>query len=116
MRRNFSAALAADARLRIIPKLSERNLAVLAWHIIPLTVVSVLFVMAGTAFRTGWLFQAEPRAGQRAPAAISACHPARNGPAGTQSVSIMLATRSRLASTAITWMAKSGFALMRSRN
>lgn len=53
MRRNFSAALAADARLRILPKLSERNLAVLAWHIIPLAVVPVLFVIAGTAFRTG---------------------------------------------------------------
>src|SRR3990172_8582474 len=39
--------LAADARLRIIPRLSEENLTSLAWHIIPVTVVSVLFVVVG---------------------------------------------------------------------
>ncbi|OGT83808.1 MAG: copper resistance protein CopD [Gammaproteobacteria bacterium RIFCSPLOWO2_12_FULL_52_10] len=48
--------LAADARLRIIPRLSEENLTSLAWHIIPVTVVSVLFVVVGVSFRTGWLY------------------------------------------------------------
>ncbi|WP_428940144.1 CopD family protein [Fontivita pretiosa] len=52
----LTVILAADARLRIIPKLSERNLTALAWHIIPVTVLSVLFVAAGVSFRTGWLF------------------------------------------------------------
>ncbi len=47
--------LALDARLRIIPKLSKDNLSALAWHIIPVTIVSVLFVIAGISFRTGWL-------------------------------------------------------------
>ena len=51
----ITAALAIDARLRIIPKLGEHNLAALAWHIIPVTVVSVLFVVVGVSFRTGWL-------------------------------------------------------------
>lgn len=47
--------LALDARLRIIPKLGEHNLRALAWHIIPVTVVSVLFVVVGVSFRAGWL-------------------------------------------------------------
>ena len=49
-------ALAVDARLRTIPRLSEDNLASLAWHIVPVTVVSVLFVVIGVSFRTGWLY------------------------------------------------------------
>jgi putative copper export protein len=51
----ITALLAVDARLRIIPRLSADNLVALAWHIIPVTVVSVLFVVVGVAFRTGWL-------------------------------------------------------------
>ncbi len=47
---------AVDARLRLIPKLSQENLTAMAWHIVPVTVVSVLFVVAGVAFRTGWLY------------------------------------------------------------
>jgi putative copper export protein len=50
-----TVALAADARLRIIPKLSGNNLISLAWHIVPVTVISVLFVVVGVSFRTGWL-------------------------------------------------------------
>jgi putative copper export protein len=50
-----TVAFAADARLRIIPKLSEDNLISLTWHIIPVTVVSVLFVIVGVSLRTGWL-------------------------------------------------------------
>lgn len=52
----LTAAFAVDARLRIIPKLSENNLVSLAWHIVPVTIVSVLFVIVGVAFRTGWLY------------------------------------------------------------
>ncbi|MEQ9364147.1 MAG: CopD family protein [Leptospirales bacterium] len=52
----LTAAFAVDARLRIIPGLSEKNLNSLAWHIVPVTVLSVLFVATGVSFRTGWLF------------------------------------------------------------
>ncbi|MRI31945.1 copper resistance protein CopD [Endozoicomonas sp. OPT23] len=48
-------AFALDARLRIIPKLSQDNVVSLTWHIIPVTIISVLFVLAGVSFRTGWL-------------------------------------------------------------
>ncbi len=47
---------ALDARLRLIPNLSKENLSAMAWHIVPVTVVSVLFVFVGVAFRTGWLY------------------------------------------------------------
>ncbi len=49
-------AFALDARLRIIPRLSKENLTDLAWHIVPVTVVSVLFVLVGVSFRTGWFY------------------------------------------------------------
>lgn len=49
-------ALAADARLRVIPKLSEKNLTDMAWHIVAVTILAVAFVVVGTAFRTGWFF------------------------------------------------------------
>ncbi len=49
-------ALAIDARLRIIPKLSQDNMASLAFHIIPVTALSVLFVVAGVSFKTGWFY------------------------------------------------------------
>lgn len=46
-----------EALLRFeIPKLSEENLSAMAWHIVPVTIVSVLFVFVGVAFRTGWLY------------------------------------------------------------
>ena len=47
---------AIDARLRLIPRLSAENLTAMAWHIVPVTVVSVMFVATGVAFRTGWLY------------------------------------------------------------
>ncbi|OGT79680.1 MAG: copper resistance protein CopD [Gammaproteobacteria bacterium RIFCSPLOWO2_02_FULL_61_13] len=50
----LTIAFAVDARLRIIPRLSEENLTALAWHIIPVTMISVLFVVVGVSFRTGW--------------------------------------------------------------
>lgn len=49
-------AFAVDARLRIIPRLSRENLTSLAWHIVPVTLISVLFVFVGVAFRTGWFY------------------------------------------------------------
>ncbi|WP_444922576.1 CopD family protein [Microbulbifer sp. CnH-101-G] len=48
--------LAIDARLRVIPNLSPKNLRSLAYHIIPVTLISVLFVYVGFSFRTGWLY------------------------------------------------------------
>jgi putative copper export protein len=48
-----TALLAADARLRIIPRLTPDRLGTLAWHIIPVTVVSVLFVVVGVLVRAG---------------------------------------------------------------
>jgi putative copper export protein len=51
----ITVVLAADSRLRIIPRLSASNLTSLAWHIVVVTLVSVLFVVVGVSFRTGWL-------------------------------------------------------------
>lgn len=51
-----TVAFAADARLRILPKLSRENLSSLAWHILPVTLVSLLFVLVGVSFRTGWFY------------------------------------------------------------
>lgn len=53
----ITAVLAADARLRVIPRLGPNNLRSLAWHIVPVTVVSVLFVIVGASFRTGWFMR-----------------------------------------------------------
>lgn len=52
----LTIAFALDARLRVIPILSEKNLVVMAWHIIPVTIFSILFVVVGVSFRTGWLY------------------------------------------------------------
>lgn len=51
----LTVSLALDARLRIIPKLGRHNLRALAWHIIPVTVLSVAFVFVGLRFRFGGL-------------------------------------------------------------
>ncbi|MCC7461709.1 MAG: CopD family protein [Gammaproteobacteria bacterium] len=45
--------IAADARLRIIPRLSPRTLPALARRVVAVTVLSVLFVATGVSFRTG---------------------------------------------------------------
>jgi len=52
----MTALFAVDARFRLIPRLSADNLVSLAWHIIPVTVISVLFVVVGVSFRTGWFY------------------------------------------------------------
>lgn len=51
----LTLAFAVHARLRVIPELSADKLVAMAWHIVPVTVFSVLFVVAGVAFRSGWL-------------------------------------------------------------
>lgn len=51
----LTALLAVDARLRVIPKLNPGNLNSLAWHIIPVTIIGVLFVVVGALFRIGGL-------------------------------------------------------------
>ena len=52
----LTIALALDAKFRVIPKLSDDNLIDMALHIIAVTVLSVLFVVVGVSFRTGWLY------------------------------------------------------------
>lgn len=52
----LTAGFALHARLRVIPVLSKDNLGVMAWHIIPVTLLSILFVVVGVSFRTGWMY------------------------------------------------------------
>lgn len=52
----LTIAFAAHARFRVIPNLSPTTLKVMAWHIIPVTLISILFVVVGVSFRTGWLY------------------------------------------------------------
>ncbi len=47
-------ALALHARARVIPRLSADRLPILAWHIVPVTVIAVLFASAGVLYRFGW--------------------------------------------------------------
>ena len=49
----LSLSLALDARLRLIPKLSPQTLPAMAWHILAITVLAVLFVGVGVGFRVG---------------------------------------------------------------
>lgn len=50
----LTAGFAVDARLRLIPRLSAATLRSMAWHIWPVTLFSVLFVLVGAGFRLGW--------------------------------------------------------------
>lgn len=52
----LTVGFALDARFRVIPTLSAKTLTVMAWHIIPVTLFSILFVVVGVSFRTGWLY------------------------------------------------------------
>ena len=49
----LTLALAISARLFVIPKLSNENLRVLAWHIRLVTTLAVLFVLVGASIRLG---------------------------------------------------------------
>lgn len=48
-----TAALAIHAKTRVIPRLNDDNLPVMAWHIAGVTGFSVLFVLAGASARLG---------------------------------------------------------------
>jgi putative copper export protein len=48
-----TVALAIHAKTRVIPRLNNDNLPVMAWHIAGVTVFSVLFVLAGASARLG---------------------------------------------------------------
>lgn len=52
----LTLCFALSARFRVIPNLSEKTLTTMAWHIIPVTMISILFVITGVSFRTGWFY------------------------------------------------------------
>lgn len=49
----LTIAFALDARLRVLPRLRDDNVRTMVPHITAVTVLSVLFVVAGVGFRTG---------------------------------------------------------------
>ena len=49
-------ALALNAKFRVIPNINRDNMHVLASHIVLVTVMSIGFLLAGIAIRTGGLF------------------------------------------------------------
>jgi putative copper export protein len=51
----LTVGFAIHARFRVIPNLSDKNLTIMAWHIVPVTIFSILFVIVGVSFRAGWL-------------------------------------------------------------
>ena len=48
-----TAAFAIHAKTRVVPRLRDDNLPVMAWHIAGVTIFSVLFVLAGASARLG---------------------------------------------------------------
>lgn len=55
----LTVLFALHAKWRVLPHLrqgSADKLVVMAWHIVPVTLFSVLFVVAGVSFRTGWFY------------------------------------------------------------
>lgn len=52
----LTALFALDAKLRVLPHFDESKLTDMAWHIVPVTVLAVLFVVVGVSFRSGWLY------------------------------------------------------------
>jgi len=52
----LTLCFAIDARFRVIPHLSQKSLIDMAWHIIPVTVFSIFFVIAGVSFKAGWYY------------------------------------------------------------
>ncbi|HEY9701254.1 MAG TPA: hypothetical protein V6C58_02355 [Allocoleopsis sp.] len=49
----ITVILALDSRLRIIPNLNRDNLKSLGYHIIAVTIISILFVAVGVGLRVG---------------------------------------------------------------
>ena len=52
----LTIVFAVDARLRLIPNLTDDKLKSLAFHIVPVTIIAILFVIVGVSVRTGGLF------------------------------------------------------------
>jgi hypothetical protein len=52
----LTVALALHARLRVIPRLDDTRLTLLATHIVIVTLLAVAFVVVGASFQTGGLF------------------------------------------------------------
>ena len=50
-----TAALAVQARLQLIPNLTDDNLSGLAWHIRGITALAIAFVVVGALIRLGGL-------------------------------------------------------------
>ncbi|MGH7871587.1 MAG: hypothetical protein ACREQO_05145, partial [Candidatus Binatia bacterium] len=48
--------LALNAKFRVIPNINPDNMRVLACHIVLVTLMSIGFLLAGVAIRTGGLF------------------------------------------------------------
>ena len=48
-----TAAVAAHARLRVIPRLRAETLGLMAWHVVAVTLLGVGFALTGVAFRYG---------------------------------------------------------------
>ena len=52
----LTLGLALHARLRLIPNVNEKNMVYLAWHIISVTILALLFVIVGVGIRIGGYF------------------------------------------------------------
>ncbi len=52
----LTAALAIDARFRVLPRLSDENVTSMVPHISGVTTLGVIFVIAGVGFRVGGWF------------------------------------------------------------
>ncbi len=52
----LTVVLALHARLRLIPRLDQSNLGLLAVHIVIVTAIAIALVVVGVDFRTGVLF------------------------------------------------------------
>ena len=52
----MTLGLALNARFRVIPRINRNNMHVLASHIVLVTLISIGFLLAGVAIRTGGLF------------------------------------------------------------
>ena len=50
-----TAALALDAKLRVLPRLTANRLNDMALHIAAVTLLSIAFVFVGVSFRSGGL-------------------------------------------------------------
>ena len=49
----LTALLAVHARFWVVPKLSPETMVLFAWHIVPVTVLSVVFVILGVGIHSG---------------------------------------------------------------